>query len=191
MNMPAPPSLPVPTTTHGGVTTKKRRKKNPAMTGVPYATATSDMRAREEIKKLLRHFGCEEIGFADKYEQQEVLLYFKHRARQVHLPVSAKGWAQMYLKAHPYNGYRRRKSRQAYEQEALDQGFVAVNSILRDWIKGQFTAIESGILSFEAVFLPHMLTHDGRPLIEQVRDLLPKPDDKVIALLSGPRQTAS
>jgi hypothetical protein len=25
---------------------------------------------------------------------------------------------------------------------------------LRDWIKGQVTAIESGILSFEAVFMP-------------------------------------
>jgi len=29
-----------------------------------------------------------------------------------------------------------------WEQSALAQGHVAVNSILRDWIKGQVTAIE-------------------------------------------------
>jgi hypothetical protein len=28
---------------------------------------------------------------------------------------------------------------------------------LRDWIKGQVTAIECGILKFEAVFMPYML----------------------------------
>jgi hypothetical protein len=36
-----------------------------------------------------------------------------------------------------------------------------VNSILRDWIKGQVTAIECGILS----------------LIERVGELLPKPNE--------------
>jgi hypothetical protein len=32
---------------------------------------------------------------------------------------------------------------------ALKQDHVVVNSILRDWIKGQVTAIECGVLSFE------------------------------------------
>jgi hypothetical protein len=49
------------------------------------------------------------------------------------------GWAQMYLKRNPYSGYRR-TSCSNYEQEALRQGYIAVNSILRDWIKGQVTA---------------------------------------------------
>ena len=34
---------------------------------------------------------------------------------------------------------------------------------------GQVTAIETGILSFEAVFMPFMLTSDGRPLIDRLR----------------------
>ena len=42
---------------------------------VPYASATTGTKAREEIIKVLRHFGCEEIGFADKFEQHEMLLY--------------------------------------------------------------------------------------------------------------------
>jgi hypothetical protein len=67
-----------------------------------------------------------------------------------------------------------RTDRMEYQQRALQQGHVAVNSILRDWIKGQVTAVECGILSFEAVFMPHMLTNDGRPLLERVEELLPK-----------------
>jgi hypothetical protein len=98
------------------------------------------------------------------------------------LKASAKGWAAMSLKQKPWT-YRMRSSRVDYEQAALRQGHVAVSSILRDWIKGQVSAIETGILSFEAVFLPHMLTHDGRPLIERVKDLLlPPTAEKVVQI---------
>ena len=39
------------------------------------------------------------------------------------------------------------------------------------------------MLSFEAVFMPFMLTADGRPLIERVSEVLPKPDEpKVVSL---------
>jgi hypothetical protein len=100
----------------------------------------------------------------------------------VQLHASAKGWAQMWLKANPWT-YRHRTPRVEYEQAALRQGRMAVNSMLRDWIKGQVTAIESGLLSFEAVFMPYMLTADGRPLIERVAELLPKAEEpKVVAL---------
>jgi hypothetical protein len=149
---------------------------------IPYASATTGTKAREEITKVLRHFGCESIGFMDDYEKHEVLLAFTHRGRNVQLPASAKGWAAIWLKANPYSS-RCRRSRVEYEQDALKQGHVAVNSILRDWIKGQVTAVECGILSFEAVFAPYMLTADGRPLLERLNELLPKADEpKVIAL---------
>ena len=140
------------------------------------------MRAREEIAKILRRFGCESIGFMDDLAKHEVLLAFTNRGRQVQMRASAKGWAQMYLKENPY--YRRRATRQEWEQAALRQGHIAVNSVLRDWVKGQVTAIETGILSFEAVFMPFMLTADGRPLFERVAEmkLLAPPEDKIVKL---------
>jgi hypothetical protein len=92
----------------------------------PYAEATSDMRAREEIKKILTRFGCESIGFMDDNVKHEVLLAFTHRGRQVQLTPSAKGWAALWLKESPWTSYHRR-SRQEYEQDALKQGHVAVN----------------------------------------------------------------
>ena len=152
---------------------------------VPYAGAITGTKAREEISKHLRNFGCESIGYMDDFEQHEVLLAFKHRGRQVQLRASAKGWAQMSLKQNPWT-YRHRCTKQEYEQAALRQGHVAVNSILRDWIKGQITAIECGILSFEAVFMPFMLTSDGRPLFERVNELLPKADAPKVVSLPGP-----
>ena len=145
-------------------------------TTVPYASARSGMTAREEITKILRRFGCESVGFMDDFADRSVLLAFTHRGRPVQLRASAKGWAQMYLQANPWTS-RRRGPQKAYEEVVIQQGLIAVNSILRDWVKGQVTAIECGMLSFEAVFLPYMLTADGTPLLERLRTerLLPAP----------------
>ncbi len=147
--------------------------------GVPYASAKSGLAAREEITKLLSRFGCSSVGFMDDFAEHSVLLAFSHRGRAVQLRASAKGWAQMFLKENPYSS-RRRQSKQNYEREAIEQGLIAINSILRDWVKGQLTAVECGILSFEAVFMPYMLTNDGRPLIERVlsEKLLPAPEEE-------------
>jgi hypothetical protein len=147
-----------------------------AAIAVPYESSTSGARAREEITILLRRMGCEEVGFMDDFAKHEVLLAFRHRGRPVQLRASARGWAAMFLKARPY-GHRTRGTRQDHEQKALRQGLVAVNSILRDWVKGQVVAVECGMMSFEAVFMPHMITNDGRPLIERVLEakMLPPP----------------
>jgi hypothetical protein len=168
--------------------TKARpRRKRKSTTGLPYATATSGTKARDEIIKWLRRLGCEEIGFMDNFENHELLLQFTQRGRQVQLRASAKGWAQMYLKEKPWK-YIHRRGRTEYEQDALHQGHIAVNSILRDWIKGQVTAIETGILSFEAVFMPHMLTSDGRTVVERITEtnLLPAPESTKVASLPTP-----
>ncbi len=142
----------------------------------PYAGATSGHQARDEITKMLRRFGCESVGFMDDFENYEIMLAFKHRGRAMQLRASAKGWAALYLKENPFT-HRRKGSRQEYEQAALRQGLIAVNSILRDWVKGQVMAVECGILSFEAVFMPYMLTGDGQTLLEKISkmDLLPPP----------------
>jgi hypothetical protein len=143
---------------------------------VPYESATSGAAAREEITKLLRRLGCERVGFMDDFGESSVLLAFVHRGRPIELRASAKGWAAMYLKEHPHT-YRSRKTRQEYEAAALKQGLIAVNSVLRDWTKGQVVAVECGILSFEEVFLGQMLLSDGSRLIDSAQRLLPAPKE--------------
>lgn len=65
-----------------------------------------------------------------------------------------------------------RKTRNEHEMEAKRRGEMACPSILRDWIKGQVTAIEFGLMPFEHAFLPHMLTHDGGRLVDRAILLL-------------------
>jgi hypothetical protein len=156
------------------------------MTMTPYAKATSNMRAREETRKLLLHFGCQSVGFMDDASRGDVLLAFEHRGQNVQIRVSAKGWAAEWLRKNPY-GIRHRCTRHEWEQKALAQGLIAVNSIIRDWIKGQITAIETGMLAFEVAFMPHMLTQDGRTMAERIAELklLPAPEAPKVVQLSG------
>lgn len=143
---------------------------------VPYATASSGAAARDDITKILRRFGCESVGFMDDFYDHSLLLAFKHRGRQMQLRACAKGWAALYLRENPWS-HRRSGNEHDYKQKVLRQGLIAVNSILRDWVKGQVMAIETGILSFEAVFMPYMMTDNGQPLIERIGSagLLPSP----------------
>jgi hypothetical protein len=50
--------------------------------------------------------------------------------------------------------------------------------------KYAWAAVECGMLSFEALFMPFMLAADGRSLVERVNEagLLPAPEDKVVSL---------
>lgn len=141
---------------------------------LPYANASSGMKARDEIRKILQRFGAESVGFMDEFETKTVVLAFMLRGQAVQLRASAQGWANYYLKEKPWNS-RMRRGEGEYEIDALNQGMIAVNSILRDWVKGQITAIETGVLTFEGVFMPYMLAADGRPLLEHVSKLLPAP----------------
>lgn len=137
---------------------------------VLYENATSGGNARDEITRILRKFGCDNVGFMDNFDDQSTTLAFRYKGRNIQLSASARGWAQLYLKENPHTS-RHRKSKSAYEQAALEQGLIAINSILRDWVKGQVTAVECGALSFGAVFLPYMLTNDGRPLYERASEI--------------------
>lgn len=147
---------------------------------VPYEKATTGEKARGEVVKMLRKFGCESVGYMDDFANKAVILGFKHRGRPVQLKASATGWATMWKKANPYS--YQRGSREKYETRALTQGMIAVDSILRDWVKGQITAVECGIMSFEAVFVGHMLTNNGQPLFERLATL-----DILPPMIEGPR----
>lgn len=153
------------------------------MKSLPYSSASS-RKARDDISTMLQRFGCESVGIMDDYANHDVILAFRHRGVNMQMHASAKGWAQAWLKENPWSGHRR-TPRIDYEQAALKQAHFAVNSMLRDWVKAQVSIIETGILSFEAVFMPYMLTTDGRPLIERVKEsnMLPQHDaPKVVAL---------
>lgn len=147
-------------------------------TTLPYERATSGNNAIAEIRKMLSAFGCTRFGTGEDFDTGELHVQFEHRGRRVHLKANAKGYAAAWLKAHPYSASRK-SSRSEYEAKALQIGSVAVYSILRDWVKGQITAVEIGVMTFDAAFLSHLLLANGQSVIEHVESakLLPAPQD--------------
>lgn len=144
---------------------------------LPYETATSGDKALLELQRTLAKFGCQSFGTMTDAERGMTIVQFKWRNRNVSLEASWKGYATSWLKAHPFNRHTR-GTRSEYDQRALKQAQTSVCSVLREWVKGQVTAVECGVMSFEAAFMPHMLLGNGQRLIDRIQsdNLLPAPD---------------
>jgi hypothetical protein len=149
---------------------------------LPYENATSGRRALEEIEKILVRFGATRFGTMTDTEKREVIVQFTYRGREILLRASVAGYAAAYLKAHPGRGLYGQAAIKN-ERKALEQAQISVCSILRDWIKGQITAVEVGALSFEGAFLGSILLGTGKTVLDTIESqkLLPpsEPDTKL------------
>lgn len=141
---------------------------------LPYENATSGGAALEEIRKVLTKFGCARFGTMTDTEAGELIVQFSFRGRDVTAKASYRGYAAAWMKEHPYT-QRTRGSKVDHEKKALKQAEVSVCSVLRDWIKGQVVAIETGVLTFEGAFLGQILLPTGKTVLEQIdnQGLLP------------------
>jgi len=146
---------------------------------LPYENATSGKRALEDIQSILKKFGCGKFAAGEDFDTGEIFVQFEHHGRRVHLKASARGYAVAWLKAHPLRP-QMKKTKAQHEARAFELGAIAVYSILRDWIKGQITAVEIGMLSFESAFLSHLMLPNGQRVIERVEEmrLLPAPGEE-------------
>lgn len=143
---------------------------------LPYESTTAGDKALAEIQKVLRGFGCSKFGSMVDDSEGCIYVQFEYRGRPVSVKASFKGYAAAWLKEHPLH-YNHRRTRAEHERKALDVASVAVYSVLRDWIKGQVTAIETGILTFEGAFLGQLLLPSGQSVLEhvQAQQMLPAP----------------
>lgn len=141
---------------------------------LPYENATSGGGALDEIRKVLTKFGCARFGTFTDNEAGELIVQFSFRGRDVSAKARYRGYAAAWLKEHPY-GARTRGTRADHEKKALKQAEISVCSVLRDWIKGQIVAIETGVLTFEGAFLGQILLPTGGTVLERIESqkLLP------------------
>lgn len=148
------------------------------MASIPYESATAGDRALLDLQRVLQKFGCQSFGTMIDSEHGKTIVQFKWRERSVSLEASWKGYAATWLKAHPYT-WQTRGAKRDHENRALEQAKVSVCSVLRDWVKGQVTAVECGVMSFETAFMPHMLLPTGERVIDRLQAdrLLPAPED--------------
>ena len=134
---------------------------------LPYESATSGKNAIDDMQKLLQGFGVQRFGVMEDFQAGEVIVQFTWRERNITIKASFKGYAAAWLRHHPWNT-RMRGTLAMHEERALKQAEIAVYSILRDWIKGQVTAIEVGMLSFEGAFLGQIMLPTGETVLEHV-----------------------
>ena len=146
---------------------------------LPYENATSGDRAVSEMRKILIGFGANKFGVMEDTEHRTITVQFEFHGRPVSVKASAQGYAAAWLKAHPYT-HRTRCTQAEHERKALEQAGISVYSIMRDWIKGQVTAIETQMLTFEGAFLGQILLPSGQTVLEKIEtgNLLPaRPGD--------------
>lgn len=143
---------------------------------LPYENATSGNRALDDIQKILTKFGASRFGTMTDTEAGILLVQFTYRSRDVSISASVNGYAAAWLREHPYNPSRSRRSKIDHERLAMTQAQISVCSILRDWIKGQVTAVEVGLLSFEGAFLGQIMLPTGRTVLQTAldRQILPQ-----------------
>lgn len=134
---------------------------------LPYASATSGKGAMTEVQKILQGFGATSFGYMEDFHDGTLTVQFQWRDRRVTIKANAKGYAQALMREKPFTS-RMRGTKADYEEKCLKQGQVAVYSILRDWIKGQITAVEVGMLSFEGAFLGQILLPNGETVLDRV-----------------------
>lgn len=145
---------------------------------LPYSSATSGTKALSDIQNLLRHFGCNKFGSMVDDGNGELIIQFEWQQRMVTIKCSFRGYAAAWLKENPWS-YRRQSTEIEWERKAMDIGSVAIYSVARDWIKGQVTAIETGILTFDGAFLGQIMLASGKTVLEHIESdkLLEAPKD--------------
>ncbi len=134
---------------------------------LPYSSASSGDKALAQIQKILRHFGCNKFGSMVDDENGELIIQFEWNRRMVSIKCSFRGYAAAWLKENPWS-YRRQSTEIEWERKAMEIGSVAIYSVARDWIKGQVTAIETGVLTFEGAFLGQIMLPSGKTVLEHV-----------------------
>jgi hypothetical protein len=155
---------------------------------LPYESASSGRKALDDMDKTLRAFGCTKFGNMMDMETGILMVQFEYRGRPVQVKASIAGYAAAWLQHHPWSR-RMHCTRVEHERKAKAIAGVAIYSMLRDWIKGQTTAVETGILSFEGAFLGQLLLPNGMTVFEtvQAQNLLPAlPNENVVQLERKP-----
>lgn len=146
---------------------------------IPYESASSGDKALSDLQRMLEKFGCTRFGIMHDTNKGMTIIQFTWRERNVSLEASWSGYAQILEKNRPYRsfGRGRRVSKTDHDKRNIDQAKISVCSVLRDWIKGQVTAVECGIMSFETAFMPHIMLSNGQRVIDVVtsKNLLEAP----------------
>lgn len=132
-----------------------------------YAASTdvSSDRSRAEIEKTLERYGARKFMYG--WDEDRAIVGFEINDRQVRFILPTPDRASAEFTRTPTGRARAAtQQREAYEQ-AVRQRWRALNLV----IKAKLEAVDSGIVTFDAEFLAHLVLPDGRTVAD---DVVPK-----------------
>lgn len=125
---------------------------------------------------MLEDWGIKGIGWRDHFEEGRADLEFvwerggdeRYAARfSIQMPTDEE------IRAASVDGRTNRFSQSKYEKARKGRGRQE-HRILLLWIKAALNAIESGIVSAEAIFMPWIVGPDGRTVAETMLPRMPQ-----------------
>ena len=137
------------------------------MTRFAETTEVPVARSRQEIDRLLREWGCDGLAWADDFRAGEVCLRFiwsrdeaRYLARiNLKLPTDeALRPKAMDRRTHRLSEPKLKKLQDARGRREF--------RVLLLWLRAALNAVDTGIVTAEAVFLPFLEGQDGRTVAE-------------------------
>lgn len=127
-------------------------------------TTVSSEKSRNEIEATLRRYGADDFAYATNRER--AMIAFVADGRQVRFVLPMPDYNAREFTHTPSRGYARSAAEHeaAYEQ-AVRQKWRALALM----VKAKLEAVESGIVTFEQEFLPHIILPGGSTVYENVQ----------------------
>lgn len=132
-------------------------------------TTVSVAKTRGEIYGLLTEWGISNIGFLDHFDEGQAELQFVWRRDDVK-------YAARFMVKLPTDEQLKKRARHARTGAFSQSKYNALREgrgrqehrVLYLWIKAALNAVEAGIVSPEAIFLPFIVGKDGRTVAEHM-----------------------
>lgn len=122
---------------------------------------TSD-RSRAEIERTLTRYGAQQFMYG--YDQTRAIVGFQINNRQVRFVLPMPDRADREFTRTPTGKQRVASQVAAAYEQAVRQKWRALNLV----IKAKLEAVESGIVTFDAEFLAHLVLPNGRTVADEV-----------------------
>ena len=138
------------------------------MTRYAATTDVSVEKSRAEIETIVRRYGA--TGFVSGWEDDRAMVQFSASNRKVRFLLQLPSQASFRgdVKVNQYGAKRSRAESTVKEmwEQACRQKWRALVLI----IKAKLEAVESGIVTFEQEFFPHVMLPDGSTVYERARE---------------------
>ena len=123
-------------------------------------SVTSD-RSRAEIERTLQRYGADDFAYATSRER--AIIAFSAQGRNIRFVLPMPDPQAREFTHTPSRGYRRSETERA---NAYDQAVRSKWRALALMVKAKLEAVESGIVTFEQEFMPHIILPGGQTVFE-------------------------